>query len=119
MSGALASLMFALEYVISIGHHLDIASGHDKAVITRSPASQGNFMRIGLIGVGRIGVFHASTLRGLPGVDSLIITDADLDRARQVAGEFGALVAGAGNEGPQAGGDGLGIAAPTRAPSDL
>jgi len=36
-------------------------------------------MRIGLIGVGRIGVFHASTLRGLPGVDTLIITDADLD----------------------------------------
>ena len=35
-------------------------------------------MRIGLVGVGRIGVFHASTLRGLPGVDSLIITDADL-----------------------------------------
>jgi myo-inositol 2-dehydrogenase/D-chiro-inositol 1-dehydrogenase len=42
-------------------------------------------MRIGLVGVGRIGVFHASTLRGLPGVDSLIITDADLERARQVA----------------------------------
>jgi predicted homoserine dehydrogenase-like protein len=40
-------------------------------------------MPIGLIGVGRIGVFHASTLRGLPGVDSLIVTDADLDRARQ------------------------------------
>jgi hypothetical protein len=29
-------------------------------------------MRIGLVGVGRIGVLHASTLRGLPGVDSLI-----------------------------------------------
>src|SRR5260370_16142072 len=112
MSGALASLMFALEYVISIGHHLDIASGHDKAVITRSPASQGNFMRIGLIGVGRIGVFHASTLRGLPGVDSLIITDADLDRARQVAGEFGALVAGSVTGLLEAGPGWLGLAGP-------
>ena len=50
-------------------------------------------MRIGLIGVGRIGVFHARTLRGLLGVDSLIITDADLDRAWQVAGEFEARIA--------------------------
>src|SRR5260370_12885853 len=71
-------------------------------------------MRIGLIGVGRIGVFHASTLRGLPGVDSLIITDADLDRARQVAGEFGALVAGSVTELLEAGVEGLVIAAPTR-----
>jgi myo-inositol 2-dehydrogenase / D-chiro-inositol 1-dehydrogenase len=55
-------------------------------------------MRIGLIGVGRIGVFHASTLRGLPGVDTLIITDADLDRARQVTGEFGARTAGSVTE---------------------
>ena len=50
-------------------------------------------MRIGLVGVGRIGVFHASTLRGLPGVDSLIITDADLGRAREVAGQTGAQAA--------------------------
>ena len=57
-------------------------------------------MRIGLIGVGRIGVFHASTLRGLPGVDSLIITDADTDRARQVAGEFGAQTAEPGESFP-------------------
>src|SRR5260370_13747598 len=76
-------------------------------------------MRIGLIGVGRIGVFHASTLRGLPGVDSLIITDADLDRARQVAGEFGALVAGSVTELLEAGVDGLVIAAPTGTPPGL
>jgi myo-inositol 2-dehydrogenase / D-chiro-inositol 1-dehydrogenase len=50
-------------------------------------------MRIGLIGVGRIGVFHASTLRGLPGVDSLVITDADTGRAREVARQFGAQAA--------------------------
>ena len=95
--------MSALEYVISLGHHLDIALGYGKAVITRSPGIAGDFMRIGLIGVGRIGVLHASTLRGLPGVDSLIITDADLDRARQVAGEFGARTAGSVTELLEAG----------------
>jgi len=47
-------------------------------------------MRIGLIGVGRIGAFHASTLRGLPGVDSLIVTDVDLTRTRDVARQVGA-----------------------------
>src|SRR6516162_3665571 len=70
-------------------------------------------MRIGLIGVGRIGVFHASTLRGLPGVDSLIITDADLERARQVAGEFGAQTAESVAELLGMGVDALVIAAPT------
>ena len=50
-------------------------------------------MRIGLIGVGRIGAFHASTLTRLPGVDSLIVTDADLARAREVARQFGAETA--------------------------
>jgi predicted dehydrogenase len=42
-------------------------------------------MHIGLIGVGRIGAFHASTLRGLPEVDALVITDADTSRARRAA----------------------------------
>jgi myo-inositol 2-dehydrogenase / D-chiro-inositol 1-dehydrogenase len=50
-------------------------------------------MRIGLIGVGRIGAFHAATLRGLAGVDSVIVTDADLGRARQVAGRLSAQAA--------------------------
>jgi len=50
-------------------------------------------MRIGLIGVGRIGAFHASTLRRLPQVDSLIVTDADLGRARGVASQLGITVA--------------------------
>jgi myo-inositol 2-dehydrogenase / D-chiro-inositol 1-dehydrogenase len=70
-------------------------------------------MRIGLIGVGRIGVFHASTLRRLRGVDSLIITDADTDRARQVAGEFGAQTAESVTELLGTGVDALVIAAPT------
>jgi myo-inositol 2-dehydrogenase/D-chiro-inositol 1-dehydrogenase len=41
-------------------------------------------MRIGLIGVGRIGAFHAQTLTDLPQVDELIITDAVPELARRV-----------------------------------
>jgi len=33
-------------------------------------------MRIGLIGLGRIGAFHARTLSALPVVESLVVTDA-------------------------------------------
>ncbi len=33
-------------------------------------------MRIGLIGLGRIGAFHAETLSTLPSVSSLVVTDA-------------------------------------------
>jgi myo-inositol 2-dehydrogenase / D-chiro-inositol 1-dehydrogenase len=76
-------------------------------------------MRIGLIGVGRIGVFHASTLRGLPGVDSLIIADADTGRARQVAGELGAQTASSVTELLDVGLDALVIAAPTSAHPEL
>ena len=76
-------------------------------------------MRIGLIGAGRIGVFHAGTLRGLPGVDSLIITDADLGRAREVAGRFGAQTAGSVTELLGAGVDALVVAAATGAHPEL
>ena len=76
-------------------------------------------MRIGLIGVGRIGVLHASTLRGLPAVDSLIIADADPGRARQVAGQVGAQAAGSVAELLGAGIDALVIAAVTGAHPEL
>ena len=33
-------------------------------------------MRLGLIGLGRIGAFHADTLARLPAVSSLVVTDA-------------------------------------------
>jgi myo-inositol 2-dehydrogenase / D-chiro-inositol 1-dehydrogenase len=42
-------------------------------------------MRIGLAGVGRIGAFHADTLRRHPAVESVIVADADSGRAREVA----------------------------------
>ena len=42
-------------------------------------------MRIGLIGLGRIGAFHAETLSRLPSVTSLVVTDAVPAAARAVA----------------------------------
>lgn len=42
-------------------------------------------MRIGLAGLGRIGAFHADTLLGLPAVDTLVVTDARAETAREVA----------------------------------
>lgn len=45
-------------------------------------------MRIGLIGVGRTGAFHARTLTDLPAVDEIIITDAVSDVARRVGERF-------------------------------
>jgi myo-inositol 2-dehydrogenase/D-chiro-inositol 1-dehydrogenase len=76
-------------------------------------------MRIGLIGVGWIGAFHASTLRGLPEVDSLIVTDVDLTRTRDVAGQAGAQAAGSVDELLDAGLDGLVIAAATGSHPEL
>jgi myo-inositol 2-dehydrogenase / D-chiro-inositol 1-dehydrogenase len=49
-------------------------------------------MRVGVIGVGRMGLVHAATLASFAGVQ-VLITDADLDRARQVGGELGVEVA--------------------------
>jgi myo-inositol 2-dehydrogenase/D-chiro-inositol 1-dehydrogenase len=46
-------------------------------------------MRIGLIGAGRIGAFHAGTLRAHPGVGELLVADVDPARARQVAARCG------------------------------
>ncbi|MFD6248608.1 Gfo/Idh/MocA family protein [Streptomyces roseolus] len=42
-------------------------------------------MRIGLIGTGRIGSFHAGALARHPEVGSLVVTDAEAARARAVA----------------------------------
>jgi myo-inositol 2-dehydrogenase / D-chiro-inositol 1-dehydrogenase len=46
-------------------------------------------MRIGLAGVGRIGAFHTSTLKGLDTVDQVVVTDADDQLAAKVAAEQG------------------------------
>ncbi len=50
-------------------------------------------LRIGLIGLGRIGAFHADTLSTLPGVGSLVVTDALPSVATAVGEKYGAEVA--------------------------
>lgn len=47
-------------------------------------------MKIAILGVGRLGAFHAKVLRELPGVDELRINDADSARAAGLAKELGA-----------------------------
>ena len=76
-------------------------------------------MRIGLVGVGRIGAFHAATLKGLDNVEQVVVADVDPARAQAVAKELGlesvpdvdALLGG--------GLDGVAICAPTRAHAEL
>ena len=43
-------------------------------------------LHVGVVGVGRIGAFHARTLLGLEGVGAVTVTDADPERARSFAG---------------------------------
>ncbi len=45
-------------------------------------------MRIGLAGVGRIGAFHAATLKGLDCVEQVVVGDADPGRAQAVSKEL-------------------------------
>src|SRR5712691_10267822 len=49
-------------------------------------------LRIGVVGVGRIGALHAETLNSLEGV-SLFLADTDPLRAAEVAGALGATAA--------------------------
>ena len=46
-------------------------------------------LRIGVVGVGRIGAFHAELLASLPGVDAVVTTDVDAGRAAEVAERCG------------------------------
>src|SRR5436305_11494452 len=45
-------------------------------------------LHVGVIGVGRIGVFHVQTLQAVQGVSRLTVADADADRALRVAREL-------------------------------
>ncbi|MCC5579079.1 Gfo/Idh/MocA family oxidoreductase [Microtetraspora sp. AC03309] len=47
-------------------------------------------MRVGLLGLGRIGAFHATSLAAL--VEELVVFDADTSRAEEAAGRLGARV---------------------------
>lgn len=50
-------------------------------------------MRVGVAGVGRMGSFHAATLRGHREVSDLVVADADPDRAEAVAKDLAAHTA--------------------------
>jgi myo-inositol 2-dehydrogenase/D-chiro-inositol 1-dehydrogenase len=51
-------------------------------------------MRIGVIGLGRIGRYHAEVVRAHPDVRALVVTDVDAARAGRAAAEMGAELAG-------------------------
>ncbi|MEP7332748.1 MAG: Gfo/Idh/MocA family oxidoreductase [Terracoccus sp.] len=70
-------------------------------------------MRIGLAGVGRIGAFHAETLRGLDLVDELMVTDVVTDAARALADRLGVSFAASPTELLASDIDGLVVATAT------
>ncbi len=76
-------------------------------------------MRLGLIGLGRIGAYHAETLTSLPAVDSLVVTDAVPAAITAVADRLGAEPADNPERLLAAGIDGLLIAAATPAHASL
>lgn len=76
-------------------------------------------MRIGLIGTGRIGSFHAGVLARHPGVDTLVVTDPDAARAAQVAGRTGATAVASAADVLGAGVDAVVIASATSAHAEL
>src|SRR6266571_5013599 len=45
-------------------------------------------MRLGLIGLGRIGAFHTNTLVGIPAIDSLVVTDIVAEKTKHIVERF-------------------------------
>jgi myo-inositol 2-dehydrogenase/D-chiro-inositol 1-dehydrogenase len=76
-------------------------------------------VRLGLIGLGRIGAFHARTLTGLPAVESLVVTDAVPAVTADVAAEVGAEAVDSPEKLLAAGVDGVLVAAATDAHPEL
>ncbi|MEU8709656.1 Gfo/Idh/MocA family oxidoreductase [Streptomyces sp. NPDC048565] len=76
-------------------------------------------MRIGIIGTGRIGSFHAGVLARHRAVTSLVVADADAARAAEVAARTGAATAASADEVLAAGVDAVVIASATSAHADL
>lgn len=76
-------------------------------------------MRIGLIGAGRIGTFHATTLSRHRDVGSLIVTDVDRARAHALADRLGETAAPGVDEIFTWGVDAVVITAATAAHADL
>jgi myo-inositol 2-dehydrogenase/D-chiro-inositol 1-dehydrogenase len=76
-------------------------------------------MRLGVIGLGRIGAFHAATLSALPVIDSLVVCDAVPALAKATAERHGAEPVDTPNALLAAGVDGVVIAAATDAHPEL
>jgi myo-inositol 2-dehydrogenase/D-chiro-inositol 1-dehydrogenase len=72
-------------------------------------------MRIGILGLGRIGAFHAETLSGLDVVESLVFTDPFADAAKAAGEKFGAEVVDSPEALLAAGVDAIVVAAATDA----
>jgi myo-inositol 2-dehydrogenase/D-chiro-inositol 1-dehydrogenase len=75
-------------------------------------------MRIALIGAGRIGRLHARLLSATPGVDEVVVADAQQERAATVAAEVGAQAA-TSIDAALDGADAVAIAAATDAHANL
>jgi myo-inositol 2-dehydrogenase / D-chiro-inositol 1-dehydrogenase len=75
-------------------------------------------VKIAILGVGRLGAFHAKVLRELPGVDELRINDVDSARAAALAKELGATHAGSIDAALE-GADAAVIVTPTGTHADL
>src|SRR5674476_211901 len=76
-------------------------------------------MRIGLVGAGRIGAFHAATLKGLDSVEQVVVADADPARAQAAAKELDCEAAADVEALFLAGLDGVAICAPASSHAEL
>jgi myo-inositol 2-dehydrogenase / D-chiro-inositol 1-dehydrogenase len=76
-------------------------------------------MRIGLIGLGRIGALHAETLSGLDAVSSLVVTDVSREAVADVVRQRGAHAVDDVDAMLAAGVDGVVVAAATASHPDL
>lgn len=74
---------------------------------------------LGLIGLGRIGAFHAETLTNLPNVERLVVTDERPHVIAEVAIKYGATPADSVADLLSAGVDGVVVAAATPAHAEL
>ncbi|WP_426565014.1 Gfo/Idh/MocA family protein [Angustibacter sp. McL0619] len=76
-------------------------------------------MRLGVIGLGRIGAFHATTLSALPNVESLVVYDPVRAAVQATVDRLGVEAADSPDQLMKAGVDGIVIAAATSVHPEL
>lgn len=76
-------------------------------------------MKLGLIGVGRIGQMHAASLRTAEDVEALVAADSDAARAREIATQLGIEAVDSVDDMYRSGVDGVVITATTAAHAEL